>query len=470
MSTMSIGGLASGLNTSDIINSLMAIERRPRTLLDTKQSLIQTKQGLLKDFQSSLRTLQNAAADLRSVTLFAQKQAVESSDTNKVTVSTTNGAGVGGYQIEVTQLANAAQRTFRYTAAAADTTVRIGNHDTVIRAGATAQEVATAINTDRDAEVYAAATSDGTIVLSRRASGADSGAWIQLSGNAGVLDENAAAARGGRDAIYSVDGISKTSSTNVVTDAVPGVTVTLKATTTTAGPVTVTVGAPGADTDAITRKLQAFVDAYNTTVDLIRSKLDEKAVPDTRTQQDIQNGVADPRTTLQKNAGTLFGDTGLNSMLTSMRQQMYTAVRGAVRGLDSLAALGISTGSVASTTSADTLKGKLTLDTRTLSDALTADPNGVRTLLAGTDGTGGWARGFESLLTDYTRSGGNIDVRITGADDELRALRTQMAQMDQRLDVKQRALQAQFTALEVAMSKSQQQSSWLSGQLGALNN
>lgn len=470
MSTMSIGGLASGLDTTSIINQLMAIEKRPRTLLDTKQTLIQTKQGLLKDFQTSLRTLQNAAADLRSVTLFAQKQAVESSDVNKVTVSTTTGAGVGGYQIEVSQLANAAQRTFGYTPAAADTTIRIGNHDTVVRAGMTAQELATAINTDRDAEVYAAATSDGTIVLSRRASGEDTGAWIQLSGNGGVLDEDAALARAGRDALYTVDGVAKRSSTNVVTDAVAGVTVTLKAVTTTSGPVTVTVGAPGADTDAITRKLQAFVDAYNTTVDLIRSKLDEKAVPDSRTQQDIQNGVADSRTTLQRNAGSLFGDTALNTMLTSMRQQMYAVVRGAVGGLDSLAALGISTGEISSTTSADTLKGKLTLDTEKLTEALTRDPNGVRTLLAGTDGTGGWARGFESLLNDYTRSGGNIDIRITGADDELRALRSQMAQMDARLDVKQRALQAQFTALEVAMSKSQTQSAWLTSQLAGLSN
>ncbi len=173
MSTMSIGGLASGLDTTSIINSLMAIEKRPRAVLDTKQTLIQTKQSLLRNFATQLKTLQTAAADLRSATLFQQTQSVESSDPTKVSVTSTNGAGVGGYQIEVQQLANAAQRTFRYTASASDTTIRIGSHDTVIRAGATAQEVATAINTDRDAEVYAAATSDGTIVLSRRQSGAD---------------------------------------------------------------------------------------------------------------------------------------------------------------------------------------------------------------------------------------------------------------------------------------------------------
>ena len=40
--------------------------------------------------------------------------------------------------------------------------------------------------------------------------------------------------------------------------------------------------------------------------------------------------------------------------------------------------------------------------------------------------------------------------------------------MDQRLALRERSLTAMFTALEVALAKSQQQSQWLSGQLGAL--
>ena len=469
MSTMSIGGLASGLDTTSIINSLMAIERQPRTLLDTKQSLITQKQTLLKQFQTQLKSLQTAAADLRSATLFQQTQAVESSDTTKVSVTSTTGAGVGGYQIEIQQLANAAQRTFRYTATGSDTTIRIGNHNTVITANMTAQDVATAINTDRDAEVYAAATSDGTIVLSRRASGADSGAFIQVSGATGLLTEDPALARAGRDAIYTVDGVSRTSSTNTVRDAVAGVTVTLKALTTTSGPVTVTVGAPGSDTDAITRKVQAFVDAYNATIEMIRTKLDERSVPDPRTQEDIKNGVADTRLSTQRVAGTLYADQQLNTMLSTMRQAIYSEVAGTVRGLRSLTDIGITTGATSTSTSTDTLKGKLSFDSAKLKEALEKDPNGVRTLLAGTAGSGGFARGFERLIDEQVKSRGMLDSRITGADDELRVLRNQMAQMDTRLELRQKALQAQFTALEVAMSKSQTQSAWLSGQLAGLN-
>lgn len=466
MSTMSIGGLASGLNTTDIIAQMMAIERKPRTLLDTKQTLIETRQSLLKDFQTKLRAVQTAAADLRSVALWAQTQAVESSDATKVTASSASGAGVGGYQIEVSQLANASQRTFAYTSPAADGTITIDGHATRVTAGMTAQEFATAFNTDRDATVYAAAVDDRTIVFSTRRTGAAT-RFIDVAPDASLV-EDPAKARAGRDAIFTVDGVSHTRSENVVRDAIAGVTLTLRGLTTTSGPITVSVGAPGANTEAIQRKLQAFIDAYNTAVDAIRAKLDEKAVPDRRTQQEIKNGVVDKRTTAELKAGTLFGDRQLSGLLTDMRQLIYMPIRGMPAGMDSLTDLGISTGASQRTTSKEALAGRLTLDTERLTRALTENPTGVRQLLAGVDNVGGWARGFEKVVGDAAKIDGIIDSRIDGADDELTNLKSQMSMMDNRLAVRERSLQSMFTALEVAMSKSQQQSQWLSGQLAAL--
>ncbi|MDW5597018.1 flagellar filament capping protein FliD [Conexibacter stalactiti] len=469
MASVSFGGLASGLNTTDIITQLMALEKRPRILLDNKQVLIEERQSILKDFQSKLRTLQLAATDLRSVTLFQQKQAVESSDATKVSVSSNSGAGVGGYQVEVQQLANAAQRTFAYTVPAAGDSITIEGHATAITAGMTAQEFATAINTDRDARVYAAAIDERTIVFSRRETGFDDDlTFIDYSGGASALTEDRAKERAGRDALYTVDGVARRSATNVIRDAVAGVTLTLRGVTTASGPITVSVGAPGADTEAITRKLQAFVDAYNAAVNAIRGKLNERSVPDSRTKEEIANGVADTRTVTQKKAGTLFGDRQLNMLLSTMRQSIYSPVAGAPAGFDSLTALGISTGAVSSSTSRDTLNGVLTLDTDRLSRALASDPNAVRDLLAGVSGTGGFARSFERLIDESAGLTGILSTRITGADDEMRVLRRQMEQMDARLALKEKGLQRQFTALEVAMQKSQAQGNWLTGQLAGL--
>jgi len=467
MSTLSISGLASGLDTSSIIAQMMALERKPRALLDTKQTLIETRQQLLRDFQTKLRAVQTAAADLRSVALWAQTQAVESSDDKKVSVASTSGAGVGGYQIEVQQLANASQRTFSFTSPAADGTITIDGHATTVRAGMTAQEFATAFNTDKDATVYAAAIDDNTIVFSTRRTG-EQATFIEVDPN-GSLVEDPSKARAGRDALYTIDGVAKRSSENVVRDAIAGVTVTLRGITTSTGPVTISIGAPGADKDAIQRKLQAFVDAYNTAVDAIRGKLTEKSVPDRRTQQDIKNGVPDSRTSAELKAGVLFGDRQLTSLLDTMRQSIYMPLDGLPAGMDSLADIGISTGAASATTSADALAGKLTLDVERLTKALTEDPNGVRNLLQGVDNAGGWARGFERTLDDIVKSEGILSSRINGADDELRALKSQMEQMDKRLELRERSLTAMFTALEVAMSKSQQQSEWLSGQLAGLS-
>lgn len=470
MSTMSIGGLASGLNTTDIIAQMMAIERKPRNLLDTKQTLIQTRQALLRDFQTKLRAVQTAAADLRSVGLWAQTQSVESSDATKVAAMSTTGAGVGGYQVEVTQLANAAQRTFSFTRPAADGTIVIDGHATNVTADMTAQEFATAINTDKDATVYAAAIDDGTIVFSNRRTGADTtgGRFIEVTPNA-LLTEDPAKARAGRDAIFTVDGVAHSSSENVVRDAIAGVTLTFRGVTTSSGPITVTVGAPGANTDAIQRKVQAFIDAYNTAVDAIRSKLNEKAVPDRRTQQDIKNGVADKRTASELKAGVLFGDRQLSGLLDNLRQQVYTPVAGLPAGMSSLADLGISTGAATSTSSQESLAGKLTLDADKLTRALTENPTGVRELFAGINNSGGWSRAFEAAIDEAARTNGILDSRIDGADGELRNLRSQMAQMDTRLALREKSLQSMFTALEVAMSKSQQQSEWLTGQISALS-
>ncbi|MBB4661016.1 flagellar filament capping protein FliD [Conexibacter arvalis] len=466
MSTWSVSGLASGLPTADILAQMMAIEKRPRMLLDTKQTLIEARQQLLRDFQTKLRAVQTAAADLRSVALWAQTQAVESSDPTKVAATSTSGAGVGGYQIEVSQLANAAQRTFAFTSPTADGEIVIDGHATRVTAGMTAQEFATAFNTDRDATVYAAAIDDGTIVFSSRRTGAvDS--FIDVGPN-GSLVEDETKARAGRDAIFTVDGELRRSSENVVRDAIAGVTLTLRGITSASGPVTVSVGAPGANTEAIQRKLQAFVDAYNGALDAIRSKLDEKSVPDERTQQDIKNGVPDRRTAAQLKAGVLFGDRQLSSLLTEMRQLIYTPLSGLPEEMNSLADLGISTGAASSSTSRDALAGRLTLDVEKLTTALTNDPNGVRDLLAGVDNVGGWARGFEAAIDTAVRADGVLHTRIDGADEELKHLKAQMTQMDARLSVRERSLQAMFTALEVALAKSQQQSQWLSGQLASL--
>lgn len=455
---LNIGGLASGLDTNAIVDQLMAIERAPRTKLDTQASLITAKQSVLADFQSRLRAVEAAAQDLRSVSLWSQSQSASTSDATRISAAIVagSGAGVGGYQVEVSQLANAAQRTYSFASPASAGTITIDGHDTAVAAGASIGDVVSAINADPRATVYAAATDSGTIVLSSRTTGDTGSGFIALSDATGALTEQAAKAKQGRDALFTVDGVAGSSSSNDVSNAIAGVRLTLRGVTTVSGPITVTVGAPSVDNDAVKRKLQAFVDVYNSTVDAIRARLDERTVKNATTPEDQQ-------------AGMLNGDTTLTAILSQMRQAIYTPTAGLPTGMSSLADLGVSTGSASSTISRDALAGKLTIDASKLDTALASNPSGVRDLLAGPANAGGWTRSFERIVHGADTTGGTIDVRIVGAAAELKRLQQTMADMDDRLALKEATLRAQFTAMETALAQSQTQGQWLTGQLAALN-
>ena len=452
---INIGGLASGLDTNAIVEQMMQIERVPRTKLDNKASLVTARQNLLQDFQSRLRAVEAAARDLRSATLWSQSQTVTSGDPARVGAVIGTGAGVGGYQVEVSQLANSAQRTYAFAPPAAAGTITIDGHDTAVAADATIDDLISAINGDADAAVWAAKTDAGTLVLSSRRTGDTGAGFIAVTDGTGALTEDVARAKPGRDALFTVDGVAGRSSTNETSSAIPGVRLTLSGVTTVSGPVTVTVGAPGADAATIEGKLRAFVDVYNSTVDAIRAKLTERTVPN-------------PANAVERQKGLLHGDTMLTGLLSRMRQLVYEPIGGLPAGMDSLADLGISTGSASATVSRDALAGRLTLDTAKLSSALASDPDGVEALLAGVDGVGGWARGFEALVHEVSTTGGTLSTRIDGAGSELKRLQASMASMDQRLELREQALRAQFTAMEAALAASQSQGQWLAGQLAAL--
>lgn len=449
--SISFGGMASGLDTNSIVSQLMALERGPQTRLKLQERAVQARQDLLRDIGSRLRTLASAAADLRSAGTWGDTQTVSSSDATRVDAKRVSGAAAGGYQVAVTQLARAEQRSYAYTASTAATQIDVNGVLIDIAAGATLQQVVDTVNGRSDSPVYAAAV-NGELVLSGRKTGAANG----FTATAGTLVQDTTKAKLALDANYSVDGTAKTSATNLVSDGIVGLELTLKSVTTSA--VTINVGAPGPDTERIKRELQEFLDAYNSTVDFVRSKLREKPVA---------NATSDA----QAAKGAVYGDSLLNGLLSQLRVSFSAAVGGNPSDLDELSEIGISTGATTGggTVSSEALAGRLVLDATKLSDALARDPVSLRRLLAGDATTQGFAAAFKGLIDPVAMSGGLIDGRVDGAGSELRRIRSSMTSMDIRLDLREKALRAQFTAMEKALAQSQSQGAWLSGQLSALS-
>lgn len=429
MAGIQMTGLASGLDTASIISQLMTVERQPRTQLTDRQLRTQARHDALADIRSQLTALKTAAAALKSAATWADTQSVTSSGEAYATARRTAGAASGGYELTVTSLARADQHTYAYVAPGADTTLTVNGASVALTAGATIDDAVTAINASDTANVYAVNV-QGRLVLSAKTTGASSA----FTATGGPLTEDLAAARAGADAQYAIDGVAHTSATNVVANALPGVEITLKAKTT--GPVQITVGDPGPDQAAISDRVKAFVEAYNKTVDNIRSRTTEKP-------------VADASTSLDKKKGVLFGDSGLNGILNSLRATV-----------GSLSTLGISTGSASGTVNQDAVAGKLTFDATTFGAALAADPAAVKAQLSTFD------TAMDASLDPYVQAGGVLDARVSSTDDQLRDVADSLTRFDARMTAREALLQKQFTALEAVLHKNQSLQSSLASMLG----
>jgi flagellar hook-associated protein 2 len=446
---INVTGLASGLNTNEIINALMGVERRPVVQMTNEQTKLQAQQKQLQSLQSSLQQLAFSAADLAGPSLFQTAQTVSSSNATQVSATTTSGAGVGGYQVNVTQLANSAQRTFSFTSPTAEETLEIDGNKVSVKAGATIQEVAASINSGENATVYAAALNNGTLVLSDRTTGDTGTGFVQVSGGS-VLAEQAALAKEGKNAEYTVDGVAGTSTSNTVTEGIAGVTLSLNALTTTSGPVTINVGAPGASVSAITSQVQSFVALYNSTVASIHTQLTTK--PPTNPQSASEFGT-----------GTLFGDTDLSGFLDSLRQAIYTPVSGLPEGMSSLANIGVTTGApTGGTYSQSSVEGQLSVNTTELASAIQTNPAGVQKMLAS------WSESFQNAVNVEAQPGGTLETRSNSDSTQNLQLASRITTMNEMLAIRQEALQAQYAELEAVMSQNQAQSSWLSSQTTAM--
>src|SRR3954470_2233713 len=261
-------GIASGVDTSEIVTKLMAVEQQRRDRMDLTKAA-QTARGTnLGTVQTKLLALRNAAAGLRDVGTWADTQTIESSSAT-VTATRTGGAGPGGYSINVLSLARAEQRTYTFTPSTAASTLTAGGKSYNLAAGASLNDAVAAINGTADSTVYAVNVND-KLVLSSRSTGTTSAFTATGSQLTGEV------VKPGTDASFTVDGGAvQTSKTNQVTSAIPGVTLTLKGITT-GDPAAITVGAPGVDKEAVKTKAQAFVDAYNDLIKTTKGFLEEK--------------------------------------------------------------------------------------------------------------------------------------------------------------------------------------------------
>ena len=464
MSNHGLTGLASGVDTSSVVAQLMTLERQSLTKIGFRKAAVGGQQDALKEIASKLAAFKDAALALSTDSTWAQKQTVESSDSARVAVSMLAGAGIGGESISVDRLASSAQRRFEFGAGSFDaegkttvaTTLSLAYADGTsnvtidVAVGSTKQQIADAINAKTSGPAVAVVVNgpEGEqLVVSARKTGEKS--EFTMSSSSAVLAEDPdfvrkdpldlrAAFRVGSGAVQYWDS-------NIVEHAIPGVRMTFKGVT--SSPATVTVSENTLDRDGIKSKVKAFVDAYNAVVDTTRGKLSEQS-------------VKSPTSDFQAARGQLYGDSGMTSMLSRLRQDMADVVSAA--GINDLGDLGIAIPKATGASSPEAKAGKLVLDEAKLTQALDTDFTAVKSFLAT------FSKDVETFVKGQTGGTGIIDDRIKNGDATAKRIQQQIDRANERLDAREKRLKAQFAAMELALQNSQTQGAWLQGQIAGL--
>ena len=226
-----------------------------------------------------------------------------------------------------------------------------------------------------------------------------------------------------QDAYLTVDGISITSSSNTVTDAVPGVTLSLVAANGTYSSSTVSGTAASirlaTDTSLAKAKITAFVTAYNDAMTL----MDE---------------VTNPKSTLETYGATLVGNSTIRSLRDTIRTFTIDDSSTTSGSLSALREIGIEI---------DTA-GKLTLKETTLDSVLASSYSDVITMLTGdqealseydttTDAgiSGDLSRSIFKMIASYgtvSVESRNASTRIIKYQDDLAALEERMKKLLER--------------------------------------
>lgn len=435
MAGISAGGIMSGLDTESIIKQLMAIDRRPVTLLEQKNKLYQDQLSSLGKVKSSLSKLQDSLKALSDpLKLMALGGSSSDEAVGKVSV-TSSKAAAGKYQLNVTQLATqdkllsggfAKDATFSGTMK-----IEVGGKsaDIELKAGATLEDVRDAINKG-DAGVSASIVQNGgkyQLLLSSNETGANQ--KINISGVAGLSTDKFEVKQSAGNAKFSLDGIDFERASNSIDDAMLGLKFELGK----VGTASLEVKPNTADMGKL---LDEFVNAYNGLRDTIKAET-----------------ASDPKAQTKK---PLSGDSTVSGIMGQLRG-VFSEGFGGKHGFD----IGLEFDK----------DGKLKLDKTKMDKALQDDPAAVANFFTQVDSSGnktGLAVSLNGKVDAMLKSNGLFANKEEAINRGIKDVDKQKEQMELRLAQNEKRYRAQFVALESISAQMNSLNSFLTQQLSRM--
>lgn len=434
---LSIDGLSSGLDTTALINSLMAVEAIPQSLIKNKAASVQTRISALQGLNSAVADLAAKAgklSDPKSLELY-------SASSSSAKVATTVGAGAkpGAVDFTVSQLAQTQVSVSRNLAAWPYTTM------TVTGEGGQAITV-TPLTTSLDDVVSAVNLSGVGIVASKVSVGGGEYRLQFASSKTGVAGGFTIADPDGTAGLTKVQTaqdaqiklwagtaaeVTLNSATNTFSELLPGVSATVSEVSAT--PTRVTVARDNAQ---ISKAASDLVGSVNGVLAQIATK--SAVVSST-------DASGNPITS----GGVFTGDSTIRTVSAAILAAASQPLNG-----KSPSELGISV----------TKTGTMEFDATKFGDALAKDAAGTMAAVATIAG-----RVADAAKQASDPTSGLLSTKIKGQQTAAKDYTEQIADWDDRLEMRRTTLQRTYSALEVALSGMKAQSSWLSSQLAGLS-
>jgi len=460
MAGVSTLGIGSGLKLSDILDSLTTAEKQVLAPVSKQQTAATAKLSAYGTLKTAVQGFQTANAKLQEAGLYTQT--TTSSTTSAFSADSSGGAVAGKYSISVTRLAqaqtltSAAQQDVKSPVggAAASRTLKILSEEgketrieltqdqtslTALRdsinkanAGVSASIIRVSDASYR-LSLTATQTGTGHAVKGISVEGDDTlQAFIGFdpAASASGLTQNVAA----QNASLTINNVNIESSSNVISDAVEGITLRLNDVT--SGNQTLSVVS---DSSKAKTAISDWVNAYNSLQDTMAS-LTKYTPVDAGKDQDTKNGA-------------LLGDSTLRIIQTQLKGILANGSGSAI--YKTLTQAGITS---------DPTSGKLKLDGDKLTSALSVKPEAIRDIFVGDGKKSGVATGMANSLGAILNSKGALQSATDTISKKLNQLTDQYNRASKNIDATIARYKTQFTNLDMMMSKLNNTSSYLTQQ------
>ena len=428
---ISSAGIGSGLDVAKIVEQTVAAEKIPLKKLEYKAEGIQTQISTYGEIKSLTSKLGDIASKLTRDS--AWNGVTISSSNSTITGTMTGIAAPGTYNIKVTQLAQAqttviggadAVALAKDETMGADGTIKLKmgavEKDISVSSSDTLTKIATKIN-EAEMGIQASVVTDvdgkERLMLRSKETGTDKAFTVDIDPDLTKLGQ--AKAQAAQNAKVELNGMEVESSSNTFANTIPGMSFTVSEVTSTAATLNVK-----ADTEAMKKNIQEFVEAYNALNDLLTQST--KYVEESKT------------------AGVLQGDSATVSLQNSLRM-LTQGISGSTGGLTRLAEIGIQMQE----------GGKLSTDTTKLDKALT-NLEGLKGLFANKADAlgqgGGIAVNFKNFTDKLLSFDGTLNTKTDSLERTLKSNSAAQDKVNTRADTLEKRLYAQYSALDTKMA------------------